>query len=218
MTVPARGGLVVLIDLLLFLFIAALVGVVPAVLLSLGVPLLGFLSVGLCCKPGTVRLEQDEKVISTLHPSGPVVWLAYAFTLGIYAYWRAAKQLTVTDRRVVYLEGLISKTERSLPLHFVQDATLRSVLWSSRVSLSTAGGAAGFESFGPSWTDEARSLKDTIVDRARQSRQPAPIVAPSDDMVGQLQSLQDLHHAGALSVDEFTAAKGRLLQNQGVDA
>lgn len=41
---------------------------------------------------------------------------------------------------------------------------------------------------------------------------PAPAeAAPSDDTVGQLQQLAQLHQAGALSDEEFAAAKARIL-------
>jgi hypothetical protein len=44
---------------------------------------------------------------------------------------------------------------------------------------------------------------------------PAPPAAPAapaaDDLTGQLQRLGDLHAAGTLTDDEFTAAKARLL-------
>jgi hypothetical protein len=40
---------------------------------------------------------------------------------------------------------------------------------------------------------------------------PAPAAPAADDLVSQLQRLGDLHASGALTEDEFAAAKARLL-------
>jgi hypothetical protein len=181
-----------------------------------GFPLLICLAVGLLFSPGSVRSEPGEKIISSYQPSGPEVWAMYGLTLGIYGFWRAANQLTVTDRRVVYLQGLVQKKEHSLPLHFIQDVSLKGVIWSSRISFSTAGGAAGFESFGPVWTEDARALKDTIMDRARRALKQAAPSSGDADPVAKLKALQELHESGTLSSDEFALAKGRVLQEQRV--
>jgi hypothetical protein len=213
MRVPFVVALAGVLDFFAFILISVTYGGAIAVLACVGAPFIVGLLVGLLFSPGVLRLEDSEKVIAQAHPSGPVVWIAYVLSLGLYAYWRAAEQLTITDRRVVYQKGLVTKTERSLPLHFVQDATVRTVVWSSHVTLSTAGGAEGVGSFGPCWLGDARALKDLIVDSARQSRQHEQLTPAADGVVVALQSLQDLHVAGALTGDEFTAAKGRLLQS-----
>jgi hypothetical protein len=213
MRVPFAVALAIALDFFVFILVSVTHGLAVAALVCVGAPFLVGLLIGLLFSPGVLRLEDGEKVISQAHPTGPVVGLAYVMSLGLYAYWRAAEQLTITDRRVVYQKGLVTKTERSLPLHFVQDATVRTVVWSSHVTLSTAGGAEGVGSFGPCRPEEARALKDLIVDSARQAQPQGPSTPAADDMVVAIRSLQDLHVAGALTADEFTAAKGRLLQN-----
>jgi hypothetical protein len=184
------------------------------VVVVIGVPLLAFLAIGLFFTPGSARLEPGEEIVSSHRPSGPDMWASYVFTLGIFAFWRAANQLVITNRRVVHLEGLVRKHERSLPLHFIQDVSLKSVLWSGRIIFSTAGGLAGLESFGPLWTEEARAIKDTITDRARRSLKAPASVDANNDTVAKLKALQELHDSGTLSSDEFALAKGRVLQEQ----
>lgn len=208
----AVGGLLTFLFIVVFAGITG-VGLVAAFALTLAV----IVAIGLIAKPGELRIEADETVVyPTIHPSGPLVWFRYAITLGLYEFWRKATCLTVTDRRVIYHAGLISKTERTLPLHFLQDASLRTVLGSSYVSFSTAGREAGFETFGPCWPEQARSLKDTIVDRARVKPRTAVSAPPppSSGLVEQLRSLQQLRDEGALSPDEFATAKVRVLQGQ----
>jgi hypothetical protein len=77
---------------------------------------------------------------------------------------------------------LLNTIERSLPLRFVQDATvLTSWNGTAAVVVSTAGGAASFEQLSPLTKAEARDLKDALLEAAgrtwvtnvpTQSREP----------------------------------------------
>lgn len=46
---------------------------------------------------------------------------------------------------------------------------------------------------------------------AQAQQQPAPPPAPEEDMTAKLQELADLHDSGALSDEEFAAAKQKIL-------
>jgi hypothetical protein len=68
------------------------------------------------------------------------------FTLGLYYFWWKVTWFVVTDRRLITTKGIVTKTEVSLPLHVVQDASVRTYLagtGTGRVDVSTAGGSAG---------------------------------------------------------------------------
>jgi hypothetical protein len=72
--------------------------------------------------------------------------LALLHRLGLWEFWRRAHAYTLTHQRLIETQGIISRTESSLPLFFVQDASLQTWLfprWGS-VSVSTAGEKGGF--------------------------------------------------------------------------
>lgn len=47
----------------------------------------------------------------------------------------------------------------------------------------------------------------------QQAPAPAPAAAPQQDVVGKLKELKELQDSGALSAEEFEAAKRKLLQS-----
>ena len=79
---------------------------------------------------------------------------------------------TLTNQRIIETKGILEKTETSLPLFFIQDATLRTWFfprWGA-VSVSTAGEVGAFT--GTLWLRqaEARSLREGIVQEAERTR------------------------------------------------
>jgi len=91
----------------------------------------------------------DERVIKRAreHPLGCGCLTKGLITLGLYVFWWAAKQLIVTDRRVVWREGVITKKERSVPLSRVQDVSVKRsligrLLGYGDVRVESAGGPA----------------------------------------------------------------------------
>jgi hypothetical protein len=46
----------------------------------------------------------------------------YVATLGFYGFWRKANTFVLTDRRVLIGEGIVARSERSIPLHQIEDA------------------------------------------------------------------------------------------------
>ncbi|MEA3376659.1 MAG: PH domain-containing protein [Chloroflexota bacterium] len=74
-------------------------------------------------------------------------WLKLILTLGLYFFRWLGKRLIVTDRRVIWREGLLGGIERSVPLEQVQDITIHRglfgrILGYGNVHIETAGGSA----------------------------------------------------------------------------
>ena len=52
-------------------------------------------------------------------------WLKFGFTGGMYFFWWRAKSVTVTDKHIVYREGVMNKTERSIPISHILDVEVQ---------------------------------------------------------------------------------------------
>ena len=121
----------------------------------------------------------------------------------------------VTDQRLIAKEGVLNKSEFAIPLHFVQDASVRrSWLGIGRVEVSTAGGSQGNLTLDPLKADDARRLADTILREAKRflgSRPQTP--GARDHVTENLERLAALRETGALSEDEFAQQKARLLES-----
>jgi membrane protein YdbS with pleckstrin-like domain len=121
---------------------------------------------------GELELAEGEVVEFSTNPAKTTSWLPYLLTLGLYEFWRRAHVWAVTDRRVAERRGvLIFKSEKSLPLFYVQDATLETFLWWARVTVSTAGGDASLETTNYVSKENGRRLRSEILDRAHAIRQ-----------------------------------------------
>jgi membrane protein YdbS with pleckstrin-like domain len=111
------------------------------------------------------RLQDGEQVLVSAHPGG---WLnagRYFWTLGLYELWRKATWYVVTDRRVIQTSGLVTRSERSLPLAMIQDVTVTTTLGVGRILLTTAGGPAAVERMYPLTTADACSIQAAIIER-----------------------------------------------------
>jgi uncharacterized membrane protein YdbT with pleckstrin-like domain len=118
--------------------------------------------------PPGLRLRDDEQLIMALRPSPRwIVLINQIVTLGLYTFWWRRTGFVLTGQRVIYRRGLLNTIERSLPLRFVQDATVLT-RWNgiAAVVVSTAGGAESFEQLSPLKKAEARDLKDALLEAA----------------------------------------------------
>jgi len=111
--------------------------------------------------PG-VRALPDEQLIAKAAPSASATWSRYVLTLGFWEIWRRRQRVVVTDQRIITTRGLLSKSQRMLPIAKVQDASLQLRLWVGRVVVTTAGGAAGSVDFPTLSRADARSIVDAI--------------------------------------------------------
>jgi hypothetical protein len=72
-------------------------------------------------------------------------------------------------------------------------------------------GTAGAVSSRRQQRAEQRAQQQAPAEPAPPAAPPAPAAPAADDLTTQLQRLGELHAAGTLTDDEFTAAKARLL-------
>ena len=90
-----------------------------------------------------VPLDSNEKVLAEGRQSPALIWLGYIVTLGLIEFWRRARVTTLTDRRLIIQSGIVTKSDRSLPLSKIQDVTVKSQIGFDRLFVTTAGGFGG---------------------------------------------------------------------------
>ena len=101
-------------------------------------------------------------------------WIKMPVTVGLYFLWWRAKSVTVTDTHLVYREGVISKTERSIPLSHILDVQVKTGLLGrifGHGNLQIQTGAYGSQSAAEmdlKGFSRPRAIKDAIA--ANQSR------------------------------------------------
>lgn len=115
---------------------------------------------------GFFDLADGEAVEFACRPAKVPRLALYIGTLGLYEFWRRANFYVVTDRRVAERAGRITGTEASLPIFYVQDATIRTFLWWGYVYVSTAGGEGGDLSTRWIGKGDARRLRREVLDRS----------------------------------------------------
>jgi hypothetical protein len=77
-----------------------------------------------------VDVEPGETVVLVARPSRAAVWYRYLISLGFYGFWRRRDVSVLTDRRLLMGKGILRRTERSIPLHNINDVVyLRKVLF-----------------------------------------------------------------------------------------
>ena len=116
------------------------------------------------------KLQRGEQTILAAHPTGWNLAYAYLFTLGLYEVWRRATWFTVTDQRVILSKGIITRTQRSIPVDMVQDATVTTQLGIGTVFVTTAGGQASALRLSPLTSAEAHEISDAILTQRRAAR------------------------------------------------
>jgi len=116
-----------------------------------------------------LRLQQGETVVLDVLPSAFWTIGKYICTLGLWAIWRSRHHFVLTNQRVLVLQGIVSKGEKSVPLSRIQDVTLsRSILSGGQVALSSAGGSLSIQRIGPLTREAAREFADAIGERIHQ--------------------------------------------------
>jgi membrane protein YdbS with pleckstrin-like domain len=94
----------------------------------------------------------------------------FALSLGLYAIWRQATWFTVTDQRVIVSKGILTRTQRSIPIDMVQDATVTTQLGVGTVVVTAAGGRASALRIGPVASSVAHEMADAILAQRRGAR------------------------------------------------
>jgi membrane protein YdbS with pleckstrin-like domain len=119
-------------------------------------------------------LASGESIVFACRPAKLPRFALYLITLGLYEFWRRANLYAVTDRRVTERAGRITGTEASLPLFYVQDATIRTFLGHGYVYVSTAGGEGGDMSTRWLPRANAETFRTEILERAHVARGLSP--------------------------------------------
>jgi PH (Pleckstrin Homology) domain-containing protein len=70
------------------------------------------------------RLFDDEDVLMVTRPGRLASFPKYLATLGLYGFWRKRDTSAITDQRVLLANGILSRNERSIPLHNVDDVSV----------------------------------------------------------------------------------------------
>jgi membrane protein YdbS with pleckstrin-like domain len=157
--------------------------------------------------PGGLTLSPAERVVLTMHPWWAAWLLGYVLTLGLCEFWRRRNYLMVTNQRVFVGHGIVFiKTQQSIPLDKVQDASYARRFWIGRVQISSAGGSLGTLRLGGYRPARAREFVNEV-NALRQSH----LSASSADHVESLRHLATLRDEGILSQEEFEAKKAEIL-------
>lgn len=106
----------------------------------------------------------------TARPGAWSLLPVYVVTLGLYEPWRRASWFVVTDRRVIASKGLVTRSQRAIPVDMVQDASVRTQFGVGTVMVSTAGGGMSAVRFGPLRSVVAREMADVVLEQRRRAR------------------------------------------------
>jgi Bacterial PH domain len=72
-------------------------------------------------EPRGINLRPGESVVLVVRPSRFLSFPKYLYTLGLYGFWRKRHVYVLTDQRLLMGRGVVSRTERSLPLRQIDD-------------------------------------------------------------------------------------------------
>jgi Bacterial PH domain len=74
-------------------------------------------------KVGGTELRPGETFLLVGHPAIVRVWPKYLLTVGLYGFWRSRDTTVLTDQRVIMGKGIVSRSERAIPMRRIQDAS-----------------------------------------------------------------------------------------------
>jgi uncharacterized membrane protein YdbT with pleckstrin-like domain len=148
-------------------------------------------------------------IVAWLLPVLPLLWLG-----GRYLYW-VKKVYMVTNRRVLKLEGVFTKSHRDASLDKINDMNLEQGLLGRLLNYGDLGIATANESASVTFHYLASPVefkRQAFMSREAARPSAAPGVAGADpDPVSQLERLGALRDRGIVTEEEFLAAKAQLL-------
>lgn len=145
-------------------------------------------------------------------------WAALV-ALGVSSVWlvvRYSKWLTthfvVTDRRIIFRTGLLTKRGIEIPVDRVQAVHFHQGIWERIVGAGDLMIESGAESGQQHFSDirqpeRVQRVLHAQLDERRRSATAAPL-----DVAAQLERLESLLHRGSLTPEEFDRQKRRLLE------
>ena len=149
---------------------------------------------------------------ATLGMTG-VVLAALLWFAGRYLRW-ATINFVLTSHRVVYRSGVVAKRGIEIPLNrvntvFSHQTVLDRMLHNGDLTIES-GGEHGDETF--SHIPNPAEVQNEVYAQSEQHRgRVTPSAAPSVDVVGQIERLDDLRKRGVITEAEFQAKKAQLL-------
>jgi uncharacterized membrane protein YdbT with pleckstrin-like domain len=128
-----------------------------------------------------------------------------------YGRWLTT-HFVVTDRRIIFRTGLVTKRGIEIPVDRVQAVHFRQSVWERIVGagdlMIESGGEHGQQHFSDiRQPDRVQRVLHAQLDERRRSGTAAPV-----DVAAQLERLESLLHRGTLTPEEFERQKQRLLE------
>ena len=148
-------------------------------------------------------------IVAWVLPVIPIVWLG-----GRYLYW-SNKIYMVTNRRVLKLEGVFTKSHRDASLDKINDMNLEQGLLGRLLDYGDLGIATANEAASVTFHFLANPVefkRQALMSREAARPSGAPVVAAGElDPVSQLERLGALRAKGVVTEEEFQTAKAQLL-------
>lgn len=114
-----------------------------------------------------IRLQPGEEIVASTLVSKWWSLTAYVVTLGLWAFWRKRHAFVLTNRRLVSLRGIVTKSQKAVGLERIQDVNVTtSPLSGGRITLSTAGGTLSIRALPSLTQQDARDMADAIQEQA----------------------------------------------------
>ncbi|MET3934869.1 PH domain-containing protein [Arthrobacter sp. OAP107] len=139
--------------------------------------------------------------------------------IGVGRLENKAGIVAATDRRLLFLEKSIGSEDlTSFSLGAIQAVDLKKVIGGETLTINHSGTKASVTALGHGQGDSlAKAIRNAQTTSAHQptAPDPAPVTAPADDFIAQLERLGELHAKGILNDEEFQAQKAILLSKQG---
>jgi uncharacterized membrane protein YdbT with pleckstrin-like domain len=148
-------------------------------------------------------------IVAWLLPAIPLVWFG-----GRYLYW-SNKIYMVTNRRVLKLEGVFTKSHRDASLDKINDMHLEQGLLGRLLGYGDLGIATANEAASVTYhflDDPVEFKRQALMSREAARPSATPGVSAADaDPVAQLERLAALRDKGVVTEAEFQTAKTQLL-------
>jgi hypothetical protein len=113
-----------------------------------------------------VTLFPDEAIVMVAHPARVSNLPKVVASLGLYELWRKRNTTVLTDRRILFGSGIFQRTEQSVPLANVIDASFTRKGVNSYAELTVSHrGRNSVRHVGPMSSSTARQLVSEILRR-----------------------------------------------------
>jgi uncharacterized membrane protein YdbT with pleckstrin-like domain len=161
----------------------------------------------------TLTLTSADTTVRTVAGWAALVALmvSSAWLVLRYARWLTT-HFVVTDRRIIFRTGLLTKRGLEIPVDRVQAVHFHQGVWERVVGagdlMIESGGESGQQHFSDiRQPDRVQRVLHAQLDERRRATPSGPL-----DIAAQLERLESLLHRGSLTPEEFDRQKRRLLE------